>query len=251
MCTPHCGNYGRAVDPTILPALNENSNSQASPTIVTGKACDQRLDYLFTHPDAVICYYTSNMILCIISDAVYVILPNARSRCATLYTLTDLPTTTPPNPKANGPVHVLCVTMRSVPASASEAKTGGLFNAGQEAVPIITALQETGHPQPPTGTPMETDNSTAYGILTANVRMKHSKAFDVRYHWIKDRIAQNQFNLYWAKGQLNRADYFTKHHLPSHHKLMRYEYLQRPQSNMVMPHMRGCISPFGLSKLFP
>jgi hypothetical protein len=46
--------YARAVDPTILPALNEISNNQAQPTIVTGKACDLLLDYLATYPNAVI-----------------------------------------------------------------------------------------------------------------------------------------------------------------------------------------------------
>ena len=82
------------------------------------------------------------------------------------------------------------------------------------------------HPQPVTGTPIENDKSTANDILTAQVRMKRSKAFDMRYHWIKDSIAQKQLNLYWAKGKLNRADYFTKHVPPSHHRQMRYQYLQ-------------------------
>jgi len=50
-------------------------------------------------------------------------------------------------------------------------------------------------------------------FLLQKIHMKYSKAFDMlRYHWIKDQIAQNQFNCYWAEGQLNRADYFTKHH---------------------------------------
>jgi len=107
------------------------------------------------------------MILCIVSAA-YLVLPNARSHCATLFTLTDLPTTAPPNPKPNGLVHILCKTMCDVPASASEAETGGLFNAGQEEdVPLITALQEMGHPQPLNSSPMKTDNSTAQDILAA------------------------------------------------------------------------------------
>ena len=55
------------------------------------------------------------------------------------------------------------------------------------------------HPQPVTGTPIENDKSTANDILTAQVRMKRSKAFDMRYHWIKDIIAQKQLNLYWAR----------------------------------------------------
>ena len=73
---------------------------------------------------------------------------------------------------------------------------------------------ELGHPQPPSGTPLETENTTDHDILLAKVSMKRSKAFDMRYHWLKDRIEQLQFNLYWGKGKLNRADYFTKHHPP-------------------------------------
>ena len=46
--------YGQALNSMILPALNEISNNQASPTVVTGKDCNQLLDYLATHPDAII-----------------------------------------------------------------------------------------------------------------------------------------------------------------------------------------------------
>ena len=243
--------YGRAVDSTILVALNEISNQQAKPTKLTAKACSMLLDYLYTHPDATIRYYASDMILCIIADAAYLVLPNARSRCAGLFFLTDLPTTTPPSPKPNSAIHVLCKTICGVPSSAAEAETGGLFLNAQEAVPIITALQEMGHPQPSTGTPLETDNSTALGILTAQVRMKRSKAFDMRYHWLRDRIAQKQFNLYWKAGKTNDADYYTKHFPPSYHKLMRYHHarLQRPPAtvNLLTTQLRGCVPPLSVS----
>jgi hypothetical protein len=225
--------YAHAVDPTILPALNEISNNQAQPTIVTGKACDLLLDYLAIYPNAVIQYYASNMILHIVADAAYLVLPKARSRCAGLYYLSDLSTSNPPHSKPNGPVHVLCKTIRGVPASAAEAETGGLFLNGQEAIPIRTALEEMGHKQPTTDTPLETDSSTAHDILKAQVCMKRSKAFNMRYHWLKDRIARSHFNLYWAPDRLNMADYFTKHHPLSHHKQMRYQYLQSPQANTV------------------
>ena len=238
--------YGRAVDPTILASLNEIASKQSAPTTLTRTSCNQLLDYLHQHPDAVIRYHASDMILCLVSDAAYLVLPNARSRCATLFVLTDKLTTYPPTPKPNGPLHVMVKTIKGVPASAAEAETGGIFLGAQEACPIITALIELGHPQPSTGTPLETDNSTANDILTAQVRMKRSKAFDMRYHWIKDRIEQKQFSLYWAKGILNRADYFTKHFPPAHHKQMRYQYLQRVHtllSNYIAFHVRGCVPP--------
>ena len=235
--------YGRAIDHTILPALNEISNSQAKPAEITGKACDHLMDYLATHPDAVIRFHASGMVLCVVSDAAYLVSPDARSRCAGYFFLSDHSTTTPPQTPSNGAVHVLCKTIRGVPASAAEAETLGLFVNAHEAIPMITALEEMGHKQPLAGNPLETDNSTADGILKAQVRMKGSKAFDMRHHWLKDRVARKQFNLYWAPGKANRADYYSKHHPPSHHKIMRPQHLQRPQGNALMTHMRGCVTP--------
>jgi hypothetical protein len=219
--------YSRGCDPTIIVALNEISNQQAAPTEQTKAACDMLLDYLSTHPNATIRYHASDMILSICSDAAYLVLPNARSRAAGHFFLSTLPTTTgvTPKPKPNGAIHVLCKTLRTVAASASEAETGALFLNAQEAVPMLTALQEMGHPQPSTGTPLETDNATANGILHANVRLKRSKAFDMRYFWLRDRVDQRQFNLYWSPGSANTADYFSKHHSPQHHKNMRPLYL--------------------------
>jgi len=42
--------YGQAVDPTNLAALN----NPPKPPIITSKACNQLLDYLATHPNAII-----------------------------------------------------------------------------------------------------------------------------------------------------------------------------------------------------
>jgi hypothetical protein len=101
-------------------------------------------------------------------------------------------------------------------AAASEAQLGAAFINAQKAVPIRQALIDMGHPQPPT--PLKTDNSTAHGILTSLVQQKRSKAFDMRFYWLKDRIKQKQLQVYWKPGTENRADYFTKHHPPAHHR---------------------------------
>ena len=47
----------------------------------------------------------------------------------------------------------------------------------------------------------------------------------MRFHWLRDHILQNQFNMYWDKGVNNDADYFTKHHSPAHHQIMRPKYI--------------------------
>jgi hypothetical protein len=135
-----------------------------------------------------------------------------------------------PTPTPNGPpIHTfLCKTIKNVMSSAAESETGGVYLNGKETIPICTTASELGHPQPPT--PIKTDNTTAHGIVTKTLRPKLSKAFDMRFHWMKDRIKQKQFHLYWEKGALNMADYFTKHHPPRHHKLMRNKYLQNENS---------------------
>ena len=48
---------------------------------------------------------------------------------------------------------------------------------------------------------------------------------DMRFYWIKDRVGQGQYKVKWMKGNINLADYFTKHHPPSHHIRMRPTYL--------------------------
>ena len=111
-------------------------------------------------------------------------------------------------------------------SSAAEAELAALFHNGKESCPIRTTLEELGHPQPPTA--IQTDNSTACGIANDSVKQKKSKAMDMRFYWLRDRVRQGQFLIFWKKGKLNKADYFTKHHPASHHKAIRSSYLHVP-----------------------
>jgi hypothetical protein len=60
--------------------------------------------------------------------------------------------------------------------------------------------------------------STASGIANDTVKQKRSKAMDVRFYWVRDRARQGQFHIFWKKGSLNKADFFTKHHPALHHR---------------------------------
>ena len=81
-----------------------------------------------------------------------------------------------------------------------------------------------GHLQPPT--PVQTDNSTAEGIVNLCVQPKRTKAMDMRFHWLRDRgVNQKQFKFYWRPGTSMQADYWTKHHPPPHHCQMQPEIL--------------------------
>jgi hypothetical protein len=65
---------------------------------------------------------------------------------------------------------------------------------------------------------MQRDNTTALGIVNNNV-IKKLKAMDMKYHWLRDREYQGQFEHYWAPGKENNGNYVTKHHAAIHHQV--------------------------------
>jgi hypothetical protein len=234
--------YSLAVDPTMLVALGTIAATQTQATEKTAQAVVQLLNYAATHPDATIRYRASDMILYIHSDGSYLSAPKARSRAGGHFFLSQHPTDpakAPLNrPRLNGPIHTTCHILRNVMASAAEAEVGALFLNGQDAIPLRTTLHELGHPQPPT--PMQTDNSTAAGFANDTIKQKRSKAMDMRFYWIKDRVRQKQFIIYWRPGPENLGDYHTKHHSPSHHRLMRPTYLHPTFNNRIQRPARVC-----------
>ena len=206
--------YGRAVDPTLLTALSELSPAQATATDATKRACQQFLDYCASHPDGAIRYHASDMILKLHSDSSYLNAVGARSRQGGhLY----LGNKSEPD-ILNGAVLNLAAIMKMVLSSAAEAEFGALFHNTKEATPLRTTLEELGHPQPPT--PVLVDNSTAVGLANDTVTQRRSRAIDMRFYWVRDRVNQQQYHVYWAPAHHNLADYFTKHHTPSHHRKM-------------------------------
>ena len=54
------------------------------------------------------------------------------------------------------------------------------------------------------------------GIMNKTVKQEQSKAMDMRFYWLQDRVEEGQFRVYWAPGKYNLADYFSKLHSPSH-----------------------------------
>ena len=183
--------YAIAIDNTILPALSDISSQQSKATQNTAKHVTKLLNYLATNPDAEIKYRASGMQLAIHSDASYLSVAQSRSRASGMHFLTE----SPPDPKLantfiptiNGILHVVCIIMRNVMASAAESEYGTMIINARHALPIRTTLIEMGWPQGPT--PIQVDNSTAVGIATKAIRQKKSKAMDMRFYWINDRIA--------------------------------------------------------------
>ena len=151
----------------------------------------------------------------------------------------------PPN---NGSIRNIAQKIKAVVSSAAEAKLGALFIDAREAVHIRGTLEEMGHPHPPT--PIQTDNSTANGVVNNKVQPKRPKPMDTRFHWLRCRMAQKQFRFHWRPGTSNLADYWTKHHSGVHHKKIRREILTPVhkvinlfKSGKSGGLLRGCVEP--------
>jgi hypothetical protein len=228
--------YGRAVDNTMLTALSTVASAQTQGTEKTMDALVQLLDYAATHPDAKVRFHKSDMILYVHSDASYLSEPKAKSRVGGYFYLG-----TQGEPadilKPNGAIHIESRIMKNVMAAASEAEIGALFHNGQEAAHIRNVLKEIGREQlEPTR--ITTDNSTADGFANKRTKIRRSKAMDMRFYWIQDRVEQGQFRIHWLQGESNHGDYFTKHHSPAHHSRMRPIYLH--VGNLAQSHTHDC-----------
>jgi hypothetical protein len=86
----------------------------------------------------------------------------------------------------------------------------------QQGAWLRTVLEALGYAHP--ATRILCDNQCAVGLAwlpTPTVKARSSKSIDMRFHWIRDRIRQCQFQVSWIKGAINFADFFTKA-LPAH-----------------------------------
>ena len=204
----------RAIDHTMLQPLNDLCIAANSPSEQTMQDLNHFLDYCASNPDPKIIYRASDMLLQLYTDAAYLVAPKARSRAAGYHFLGNKD-----GNLHNGPIYVLAKIIKAVMSSAAEAESGGAFMNATEACAFRTTLEELGWKQP--ATPIITDNSTARGIMNKTIKQKRSKAMDMRFYWLRDRIEQGQFSMLWEPGKFNLADYPSKRHPASNHKLVR------------------------------
>ena len=192
--------YGCTVYYTILPVLITISTSQAVPTERTNEDITQLLDYLSTHLDAVIRYYASDMVLYFHIDASYLSEPQSRSRLGGHFYISSrpqdplkMPDPTDPMPPNNLSIKSNSTIVKCVLASSAEAEFGAVLFNMSNAVPIRKTLEEMGHPQPPTY--IVPDNTTAVSLAnkTKKIKQRRSKAVDMIFYWVQDRIMQQQF----------------------------------------------------------
>ena len=182
------------------------------------------MDFLHTYPNARIRFFAGTMQLSVDSDASYLVQPGAKSRYAGYFYLESTPNSLNYNGTPhNAPIHTECATIKNVVCSAAESECAGLFKNSHISIHIRRVLEALSHKQK--STKVKTDNRTANSFVHSSMRMKRSKSWDMRYHWLRENDQKQSLKIYWDKGSNNDADYFTKHHSPSHHKLMRPKYI--------------------------
>jgi hypothetical protein len=156
--------YSQAVDATIITGLSSLAAAQAKPTAHTVFLIKWLLDYVAINPDAILTYKKSDMVLAVHSDASYLSKPAEKSLVGShFFCSSDVDD--PPN---NGAVLNISKILKTIMSSAAKAELGAFYINAREAIPMQHILKEMGHKQPPT--PIQTDNSTAHGVVTNNIQ---------------------------------------------------------------------------------
>jgi hypothetical protein len=211
----------QAINGCLLPALSTLAPKQASPTEETMRKCKLFLDCMATEPETILTYHhASDMVLAVNSDASYLSEPGSLSRVGGNFFMAGHEKI----PENNGAVLNISTIMKHVLASAAEAEIRGLSTNVKEAIPI----------QPPM--PIQPNNSTAHSLISNKIQPKALKSMEMQFNFLKCWQAQEQFRFYWRPGTENLADYFTKHHTPSHHRNTQALYLTSPDDLEYTKH---------------
>jgi hypothetical protein len=218
--------YSRAVDPTMLTAINKIASRQAKPTSLIKQEVERFLQYANKWPNATMRVRASNMKLVCHSDGSYLSESEARSRAGGMLFLGDCED----NDAPNAPVCFLSVIIKTVVTSATATEYAAAFIVGQAAISIINTLTDLGYPQ--SETEIFCDNLCAVGIANNSFNLKRTKTIDMRYHWLRDQVKLRVFKVIWKAGKLNLADFFTKAHPVKHHLEIRWKYVLMARTNI-------------------
>ncbi len=158
--------YARCIDSTMLTALGSIATQQTNPTKNTMIKAKQFLDYVFTHPNAIVTYQASDMVLAAHSDASYLLEAKACSQAGGQFFMSS----DTPCPHNNSAVLTIAQIIKAVMSLASKTEIRALYIICREAVPVCHTLEFLGHPQPPT--PVQTNSTMALGVLNNNIMKK-------------------------------------------------------------------------------
>ncbi len=117
------------------------------------------------------------MILVVHNNSSYLRKINARSCTGGHFFISS---NAPIPPVGNGAILTVAQILKHVMSSAAEAELAALYINACKAVYIQQILTELGHPQPQN--PIQTDNSTAVGIVNNKILPKAKKSMKMRFH---------------------------------------------------------------------
>ena len=194
--------YATAVAYDFKTGVSKLASKQANPTEKVWNDFLHLLNYANTWPDSTITFYPSDMLLILDGDASYLSEDMARSRAGGVAYLGKSN-----NPDfINGPIDVMSVILPTVVASACESEYASSFLLGQKAMEYQLMLKDLGQSK----TLLTTDNKCSEGISNKTMKLKRSRAIDMRYHWLRDKVEQGVFDVKWRRNTKSLADFFTK-----------------------------------------
>ena len=157
------------------------------------------------YPDNKLVFRKSKMILEAYSDASFATISEGRSRLGGALMFGNGPDSN----FMNGLAHVICSTSDVVMGSIMEAEYGATYLTGKDVVYMRQIARSLGFPQSGP-TEIKNDNSCAVHLSNDSLKISKSKAIDMRFHWIRDRVRQKQITVKWIPAADNIADFFTK-----------------------------------------
>jgi hypothetical protein len=166
------------------------------------------------------------------SDVSYLSTPKARRRTDDYFFLGSLPCNRDPI-TLNGAIHVSCIILKLVAASAAEAKLGALFLNAQEAKVFPLILAKLGHPQLPT--PIYIDNTTTVGIVKNTIKHQQSRVMEMQFFWLLYGETQQYFKFYYQPGLENLGDYPSRQHTANIHQHVRPYHVHMDNSPTLSP----------------
>ena len=195
----------RAIDVMSLCALSKLDTQQSAPTENTKSQINHFLRYMSTWSEPSVTFWQSEMILKIDSDGSHQCERNSGSRAATYQYCGNSN-----DDMINGSIYAASTVIQTVTSAVAETEYAATYLACKPGSTIRDTLADMGHPQQ--ATLVTCDNSAAVRIGNGLVNQKRTKAVDMRYHWVRDRVKDSIFKLVWTPGRASISDFFTKIH---------------------------------------
>ena len=74
-------------------------------------------------------------------------------------------------------------------------------------------------------TPLKTENYTIEGFENSGIKLKCSKTWGMKWHWLRDKEVIKKLSVYWDRGKNNDNDCFKKYHPPIQNHQMQPQYI--------------------------